>query len=383
MLNTINIIGFVQAVFGILVFLTKRPKHLSFTLLAVWMAVISIHLGASLLPFRVVDYFKPGIFPVSFLSGPLLYLYISSLTVENFKLKPQHLIHLLPLLLVAIHRSIIPVVDIASSSDLSENPNFVYNKIYYSLIMISALLYWVLGWQLLIKHRKNIPLYFSNYSGKNSLNWLLFVLSLFLVVFIASFISFFINNILGLGIVSYTKTATNMTIFTFIMVYFGINQSAIYSKKKPTLAPHYPHTPAEEPDFKPANTPLTQDQVESLSAMVTNYLIENRPYRNPEYNLQMMADDLQISRHKLSHIINSGQQKNFYKLINQFRVAEVKLMLTDPSYQHYSVLGIAMECGFNAKTSFNRIFKEETGLTPTEYKLALDKETKARKPSFG
>ncbi|MEQ8534179.1 MAG: helix-turn-helix domain-containing protein, partial [Imperialibacter sp.] len=57
--------------------------------------------------------------------------------------------------------------------------------------------------------------------------------------------------------------------------------------------------------------------------------------------------------------------------------------LTDPSYQHYSVLGIAMECGFNAKTSFNRIFKEETGLTPTEYKLALEKETKARKPSFG
>jgi len=347
------------------------------------MAVISIHLGAGLLPFRVVDYFKPGIFPISFLSGPLLYLYISSLTVENFRLKPEHLVHLLPLLVVAIHRSIIPVVDIASSSDLSENPNFVYNIVYYSLIMVSALFYWGLGWRLLIKHRKNIPLYFSNYSSKNSLNWLLFVLALFLVVFIASFVSFFINNVLGLGLVSYTKTSTNMTIFTFIMVYFGVNQSAIYVKKKPALVPLHQEATAEEADFKPASAPLTDAQVESLSVTVTNYLIQNKPYRNPEYNLQMMADDLQISRHKLSHVINSGQQKNFYKYINQFRVAEVKLMLTDPAYQHYSVLGIAMECGFNAKTSFNRIFKEETGLTPTEYKLALEQEARERKPSFG
>ena len=138
---------------------------------------------------------------------------------------------------------------------------------------------------------------------------------------------------------------------------------------------------------------LTDDGKQRLATLVQQagdrerYVLEVRGFTdatgNPEYNLQMMADDLQISRHKLSHIINSGQQKNFYKFINQFRVAEVKLMLTDPSYHHYSVLGIAMECGFNAKTSFNRIFKEETGLTPTEYKLALEKETKARKPSFG
>jgi AraC-like DNA-binding protein len=50
---------------------------------------------------------------------------------------------------------------------------------------------------------------------------------------------------------------------------------------------------------------------------------------------------------------------------------EVKEMLVNPEYKHYTVLGIGLECGFNSKTSFNRIFKEETGLTPTEYKRTV------------
>lgn len=101
------------------------------------------------------------------------------------------------------------------------------------------------------------------------------------------------------------------------------------------------------------------------------YLKGKKPYLNPDYSLQMMAEDLNISRHKLSEAINNGQKKNIYKLINEFRVEEVKEMLVNPAFNHFTVLGIGLECGFNSKTSFNRIFKEETGLTPTEYKRAI------------
>lgn len=82
----------------------------------------------------------------------------------------------------------------------------------------------------------------------------------------------------------------------------------------------------------------------------------------------MMVEDLKISRQKLSYVINIGQHKNFYKLINESRVNEVKEKLQDSHYNHYTVLAIGLDCGFNSKTSFNRIFKEETGLTPTEYR---------------
>jgi len=365
--DTITIIGFVQSLFGVLIFLTKRPTHLSFVFLAIWMAVIAIYMGAGLLPFQVVEYFKPGIFPIMFLTGPLLYLYVSSLTIENFRLQPIQLLHLIPFLLVVIHRSTVNVVPIVSTPDLIENPNYLYNKIYYTLLVVSVFAYWFFGLRLILKHRKNIPLYFSNYTSRNTLTWLIFVLSLFLLLFISSFSVFFISNVLEIGIIPYSTLTFNLTVFTFIMVYFGINQAAIYEKQSGRHQWGSPAGEARNTEPKYVGSALTEEQIAELSETIVTYLKDKKPYLNNDYNLQMMADDLDITKHKLSQVINSGQKKNFYKFINEFRVEEVKEKLTDPTYQHYSILGIALECGFNSKTSFNRIFKEETGFTPTQY----------------
>jgi AraC-like DNA-binding protein len=45
-------------------------------------------------------------------------------------------------------------------------------------------------------------------------------------------------------------------------------------------------------------------------------------------------------------------------------------MINKSEYNHLSILGIALECGFNSKSAFNRLFKKYTGLTPTEYKTS-------------
>ncbi len=365
--SIIIIVGFVQSLFGVLIFITKRPKHLSFVFLAIWMAVIAIYMGAGLLPFEVVEYFKPGIFPIMFLIGPLLYLYVNSLAIEDFKLKPSQLLHLIPFFLIVIHRSTVDAVSISSTSDLIENPNYLYNKIYYSLLMVSVFIYWIFGLKLILTHRKKIPLYFSNYSYKNTLTWLIFVLSLFLVFFIASFSIFFIENVLGFSILNYSTLSFNLTVFTFVMIYFGMNQSAIYMEKSIGNEIYGRKPISTSSRLKYVGSALSQEQVDDLGKNIIDYLKNEKPFLNPEYNLDMMANDLDISKHKLSQVINSGQGKNFYKLINEFRINEVKEKLLDPAFKHYSILGIAVECGFNSKTSFNRIFKEETGLTPTEF----------------
>jgi AraC-like DNA-binding protein len=152
------------------------------------------------------------------------------------------------------------------------------------------------------------------------------------------------------------------------MIFFGINQSVIYKTRK--IKENEPEN-EDNPDAKQTRSSLDEKQFEEITKTVFHYLKSKKPYLNPDYSLQMMVDDLDISRHKLSEAINSGQKKNFYKLINEFRVEEVKEMLINPAYNHYTVLGIGLECGFNSKTSFNRIFKEETGLTPTEYKRTI------------
>ena len=141
--KTVAIIGLVQALFGITIFIAKRPRHLSFVFLTIWLAVIAVFLGASLLPFQVTDYFKPGIFPFLLLFGPLLYLYVNSLSVENFRLKPFMLLHLIPLVAVGIHRPIVSPVSIGGSTNPAESAMFFYNKIYYLLIVLSLLTYWI------------------------------------------------------------------------------------------------------------------------------------------------------------------------------------------------------------------------------------------------
>ncbi len=367
MIKTIAIIGFVQSLFGIVIFISKRPQHLSFIFLTIWLAVIAVFLGSGLLPFEVVDYFKPGIMPILFLFGPLLYLYVSSLSIENFSLKRSQLLHLVPMIAVALHRSTIDVVPISSPSNLAENPSFIYNKIYYSLLLVSLFVYWIFSLKLILEHRKKIPFQFSNYTAKNSLTWLIFVLSLFLVLFIADFVSSFLVKVLNLNVMKISFLSLNLTLFTFIMIFFGINQTSIYtSKSKKKDNGDFENLKGLESKItKPV---LHEDQITEFTENIFRYLKSKKPYLNPDFSLQMMADDLNISRQKLSETINSGQKKNFYKFINEFRVQEVKEMLVDPAFNHFSVLGVGLECGFNSKSSFNRIFKEETGYTPSEFK---------------
>ena len=93
----------------------------------------------------------------------------------------------------------------------------------------------------------------------------------------------------------------------------------------------------------------------------------DRIFLNPTINLQQVSNLLGVSQRNLSHIINNSFNKTFRDLINDHRISEVKLKLIDKDFEHMSILGIALECGFNSEASFYRIFKKKTGLSPKEF----------------
>jgi AraC-like DNA-binding protein len=84
-------------------------------------------------------------------------------------------------------------------------------------------------------------------------------------------------------------------------------------------------------------------------------------------SIKTVADKLGISVNHLSQVINQQSGKNFFKFINEYRVEEAKKLLLDQSNQKYTILAIAYDCGFNSKSSFNTIFKQYTGKTPSDY----------------
>ncbi len=95
------------------------------------------------------------------------------------------------------------------------------------------------------------------------------------------------------------------------------------------------------------------------------------PYLNEALTLSDLAGMLDISDKKLSELLNQHLQTSFYDLINQYRVESVKEKMADPNYSHYTLLALGLDSGFNSKTSFNRIFKNREGCSPSQYKLQL------------
>ncbi|MFM8743137.1 MAG: helix-turn-helix domain-containing protein, partial [Cytophagales bacterium] len=101
-------------------------------------------------------------------------------------------------------------------------------------------------------------------------------------------------------------------------------------------------------------------QVSKLSDKLDEYhrhligVLENdKPYLDPELNLEELAKKVNLSAGYLSQIINKKEGSNFYDLINKYRVEEAKKIIADPKFNHYSLLAIGQEAGFNSKTTFN------------------------------
>ncbi|CCH51732.1 transcriptional regulator, AraC family [Fibrisoma limi BUZ 3] len=97
-------------------------------------------------------------------------------------------------------------------------------------------------------------------------------------------------------------------------------------------------------------------------------LTDEHLYKNPSLKLSDLAGRLDLTPNYLSRIINQEAKKSFNDLLNEYRVDEVKRLLTEPAFQHYTLESLGREAGFNAKSTFQAVFKKVTGLTPSQYK---------------
>jgi AraC-like DNA-binding protein len=91
-----------------------------------------------------------------------------------------------------------------------------------------------------------------------------------------------------------------------------------------------------------------------------------QPYLDGELRLSQLAESLDMPAHHLSQVINVTRQQTFFDFINRHRINHAESLLIDPNSAS-NMLEIALASGFNSKASFNRIFKKETGMTPSAF----------------
>lgn len=94
-----------------------------------------------------------------------------------------------------------------------------------------------------------------------------------------------------------------------------------------------------------------------------------RVYRQEGVTIGLLAARLGLTETRLRQAINEGLgYRNFNAFLNRYRLDEAKAALSDLSQQDVPVLTIALDAGFQSIGPFNRAFKADTGLTPTEFR---------------
>lgn len=122
---------------------------------------------------------------------------------------------------------------------------------------------------------------------------------------------------------------------------------------------------------KYAKSGLDAAATDQLLARLLDYMEQQKPYLEPELTIYALAAALDTNRHHLSQVINERQGMSFFDFVNGYRVRAVQAMLASPAVQQQSILGIAYDCGFNSKATFNSSFKKHTGMTPSSYLKSL------------
>ncbi len=365
-IESIAFSGIMIALLCIFMVFSKNKKTSSDKYLVVWMIVSCFNLLYYLFSSEFPAWLQILGFTSPVLSIGMLYLYIISITFTiDFKIKyivKHALLYIFyTVLLYCISDFYLQINFKNSIPYFSKQENKVLLNVLTFPMAIIPVIYIVLCFLALRKYQKILPEYYSALE-KISLNWLQYILAslIFLFVIVLAMISFRndIFNVISVKI--FVIVAAVQSLYLFCIVFFSLRQSIIY------------HPVVLEKRVKVTEKKTIQsEEFSEISQKLLVFMQENKPYLDEELSLQKLSSLMNISTHQLSQIINQNLNTNFYKFINSYRIEEVKTKLSNPDFSKYSILGIAFESGFNSKSTFNKIFKEETGKTPSEYKKSV------------
>lgn len=139
-----------------------------------------------------------------------------------------------------------------------------------------------------------------------------------------------------------------------------------------TTAPDF--SESYPPAIQYRNSRISEAEVMRLGKKIEAFLEEEKPYLEPDFQLADLLSVTQISQVQTSQVINRYFQESFTDLSRRLRVKEAcELLRTRPD--SFTILDIAMESGFNSKSTFNMVFRKITGSLPSDYR----KEIRAQK----
>ncbi|AHJ96598.1 helix-turn-helix domain-containing protein [Hymenobacter swuensis] len=322
-------------------------------------------------------YFTPIYY--SFAFGPLLYFYVRSLVNHTFQFRFRHLVHFGPVLVQAALYGWLRLQSYPERLWFWEQ---VHRPVTYRIEFIgtwvSLTLYLLLSLRVLRGYRRWLVENFSEVS-RLRLWWLRVLLVLVGLVSAQWLLEVVVREFFGLYY-QYDYSTELLGGVLFLIGVVGLRQADMQAVRfepeaepEPTRLPkaaeigaaeEIPPPPAVADGTVAANPPAVDAAV---LARIRHALEAERIYLNPTLTLAELSAHTGLAPRLISFTVNQGFGQSFNDVVNGYRVAEVKRRLATPDAQRLTLLGIALESGFNSKTTFNRIFKQFTGVAPREW----------------
>ncbi len=117
---------------------------------------------------------------------------------------------------------------------------------------------------------------------------------------------------------------------------------------------------------------LSKEKSHEYFRKLIHFMESNKAYMIADLTPDYVAKRIHISRHNLSYIINEYADMNFYDFVNSYRIKEIITYLQVSKNVNTKMIDIAMNFGFKSKSTFNKIFKKYTNMTPTEFRKLIN-----------
>ncbi|MGK0447077.1 MAG: AraC-like DNA-binding protein [Polaribacter sp.] len=303
--------------------------------------------------------------PIIVLLGPMLFFYVTSIVKDSKITVSETIVHCIVPLLYILTISFPALINIVSDIYVFEYLSRFENLIPF--IILYSLVYCIISLQLLEKFRTLVKLNYSNLNNKN-LKWVQYLL--LGTIFIIS-----IDVLTSIYELATGNSNDSIGYFTIIPIVFLIGYLGYYGifQSKILLPDFLLIEETKNGKFKVEKKANIYNEVEMLNLKLElERIIEiQKPYLIEDLTLKDLAELLQITDKKMSALLNQNLNISFYDYINNFRVKEVKKRMQNQAFEKYTLLAIALECGFNSKASFNRVFKKMTKVSPSEYKKQM------------
>lgn len=353
----------------------RRKDPVANRLLAALVGAISLMLLFGVLDLRWSFAGHPHLLalgaPLPFLFGPLLYLYVAALTRPASRFEAHWLLHGLPfaadvlVMLPAFYLKSGPE-KLAIAGAYLAGQAAPAKHVLEAVQLVQAMSYLIASWIALRRYARKMEGWFSDLA-RIDLRWLRSMVLAHAVVWSVVILSGVLRAA-GFAPASLRSLEQAVQIGSAVIVfatgYVSLWQPALSEKAQAARAAE----PAARPLPKYQRNRLDDEEAAQLVHKLTAKMTKDELYRDGALTLQTLADAVGATPHMLSQVLNLHLRKSFFVFVNSYRTEALMAALADPAQRRRGVLDLALDAGFNSKSTLNSFFKRHTGLTPSEFR---------------